>query len=109
MHRHHHFLVAIFTFAALCHFVHAAPNYLLTRDGVAQNIPGYDGTTYQAIRFEPFCGTLGADGKFVVPLFNSDNCGPSVMNAYTNSTDHFALYDATGVRLEGAIVGPSVF
>jgi hypothetical protein len=92
-------------------YVWAADPYLqettsvLPRDGAASTITGYGRTTYQAIRYEPICGTL--DESFTNPI-SVGRC-TAVMDIYSNNTkDTLALYDETGVRLNSAIVGGGV-
>jgi hypothetical protein len=84
---------------------HSRDELVLPRDGAAVNILGYGQTTYQAIRYEPLCGTL--DESFKSPI-SIGRC-TAVMDVYSNNTvDTMALYDETGVRLSGAIVGGGV-
>ncbi|KAG8824970.1 hypothetical protein FRC17_008906 [Serendipita sp. 399] len=72
------------------------------RDGIVQGITAYDGMIYQAIRWEPICGT--------VVLFPSypdltQNCAGAV-SAYRNITEPIiAYYDISGVRLLQAGIG----
>ncbi|KAG8824969.1 hypothetical protein FRC17_008905 [Serendipita sp. 399] len=72
------------------------------RDGLVQNIPGYGGLIYQAIRWEPLCGTLGG-----LPL--DLNLGSSCIQAlygYSNITDNsIAYFDTSGIRYEKAGIG----
>lgn len=82
-----------------------ATKSVLPRDGAASAITGYGRTTYQAIRYEPICGTL--DEGFVNPI-SVGHC-TAVMDIYSNNTkDTLALYDETGVRLNSTIVGRGV-
>jgi hypothetical protein len=79
--------------------------FLMPMDGIVNGIMGYPGLVYQAIRYEPLCGNLGADARFSSPLDMTDYCIPA-MEAFGNNTeDTLALYDTTGSRLNNARVG----
>jgi hypothetical protein len=70
--------------------------------GPATAIIGYGTTNYQAIRYEPVCGTL--DDHLTNP-FSLGHCSAAIEVYSNNTKDTLALYDETGVRLMGAIVG----
>ena len=77
-------------------------DHVLPANGAATAIIGYGTTNYQAIRYEPLCGTL--DDHYTNPI-SIGHCS-AAMQVYSNNTkDTVALYDETGVRLNGAIVG----
>ena len=59
---------------------------------------------YQAIRYEPLCGNLGTDPRYSTSFDISGRCTPA-MEAFGNTVDTVAIYDTTGTRLRGAIVG----
>jgi hypothetical protein len=78
---------------------------LLPRDGPVSDLVGYSGMAYHAIRYEPLCGNLGTGSWFSQPRGATDLCTPA-MDAFGNNTaDALAIYDPTGVRLEGGVVG----
>jgi len=80
---------------------------LMVRDGPVtdDDFIGYLKSSYQAIRYEPLCGTLGADARFKTPFSLSGRCTPPMEAFSNNSADHLAFYDTTGVRLKNAVVG----
>ena len=82
--------------------VHAALVRALARDGLVSGPAGYPGTVYQAIRYEPLCGTLG---DYTTGYVAYGRCDRIVMDIYSNNTDTFAIYDESGVRLAGVIIG----
>jgi hypothetical protein len=80
-------------------------DHALPMNGPVTAIIGYGTTNYQAIRYEPLCGTL--DDHLTNP-FSIGHCD-TAMQVYSNNTkDTVALYDETGVHLEGAIVGGGI-
>ncbi|KAK6353959.1 hypothetical protein TWF730_008379 [Orbilia blumenaviensis] len=78
---------------------HAASLVLLSRDG-SGSVQGWEGTSYQAIRYEPLCGNLGTADYYRQVYALSPYCQPAI-EVFTNITDSFGLYDNTGVRLRG--------
>ena len=76
----------------------------IVRDGLSSALTGYGGTAFQATRYEPLCGTLG-EASDRTSSFSIQRCGPVVMNAYSNISDPFAVYDESGVRLTSVVVG----
>ena len=87
-----------------CSSVFGYLDHTLPRDGLVTSPIGYPGVTYQSIRYEPLCGTLGTDARFSNP-FAIGHCD-SVIDVYSNnSIDRLAFYDESGVRLVGAVVG----
>jgi hypothetical protein len=77
----------------------------LARDGPANNIMGWPGLFYQASRFEPLCGNLGDDHRYEEILDISGRCTPP-MDAFGNdSAATLGIYDSTGARIEGGVVG----
>ncbi|KAK6529424.1 hypothetical protein TWF281_008600 [Arthrobotrys megalospora] len=95
----------LFVISALFHFLsfsqlsHAASQYLLARDR-SGTIPGFEGLSYQAIRWEPLCGNLGTAEGYRQVYEWSPFCRPAI-EVFTNITDNFGLYDRTGLRLRG--------
>lgn len=74
----------------------------MVRDGAVSELTGYPGTTYQAIRYEPICGSIGSGEQYAVPIDAGSRC-TAAMNTFGNDTiSAFAVYDATGVLLESA-------
>ncbi|TGJ69209.1 hypothetical protein EYR41_005265 [Orbilia oligospora] len=72
---------------------------LLSRDDIG-SIHGWEGLTYQAIRYEPLCGSLGSADYYRQVYAFSPSCQPAT-EIFTNTTDNFAIYDFTGIRLRG--------
>ena len=73
----------------------------LVRDGVASDIKGYKGTSWQAIRYEPLCGNLGQGAVYASSLDVGDKC-TAAMNAFGNSSSEvLSVYDLTGTKLQG--------
>src|SRR5271167_1124543 len=72
----------------------------LPRNGIG-GLVGYGSTVYQAIDYEPVCGTL--DNAMTQSFDVSGLCGPA-MSSYNVSSDRYAFYDQTGVRLSVAPV-----
>lgn len=96
-------LIGVIWFASLV----SAWSQLLVRDGPVSDTSmiGYSGCTYQAVRYEPLCGTLGTDSRFQRPITMTENCTPA-MDVFSNNThDLLAFYDITGVRLKNAVLG----
>lgn len=80
---------------------------LMARDGAVSDtsLIGYIGTSYQAIRYEPLCGTLGSDVRFQKTIDMTDQCVPAMEFFSNNTVDRLAFYDTTGVRLKNVVVG----
>ena len=80
----------------------------IPRDGPVSSLTGYPGVSYQAVRYEPLCGTLGTDSRFDSPFQIGNYCGPAG-DAFGNDTSAtLAFYDTTGTQLTGVIVGNGV-
>jgi hypothetical protein len=77
---------------------------LLTMNGVG-SLTGYPGLVYQAIRYEPLCGSLGTGDFYTNPHTLTDRCTPAIESFGNNTEDTVALYDITGSRLKDARVG----
>ncbi|KAK6510562.1 hypothetical protein TWF506_009667 [Arthrobotrys conoides] len=80
-------------------FNNASSLILLSRDDVG-SIHGWEGLTYQAIRYEPLCGSLGSADYYRQVYSFSPTC-LSATEIFTNTTHDFAIYDFTGIRLRG--------
>ncbi|KAH6666029.1 hypothetical protein B0J14DRAFT_491596 [Halenospora varia] len=79
----------------------------MIRDGAVSDtdLIGYSGTNYQAIRYEPLCGTLGTNDRFKNKIDMTEHCTAAMQLFSNNSVDHLAFYDTTGVRLKNVVVG----
>ncbi|KAK6511704.1 hypothetical protein TWF481_000610 [Arthrobotrys musiformis] len=95
------FVVRIFLLHFLLFFnpIYAATLTLLSRDG-SSTIQGWEGLSYQAIRYEPLCGNLGTADYYRQSYTYAPFCLPAT-EVFTNITDSFAIYDGTGIRLKG--------
>jgi hypothetical protein len=80
---------------------------LMPLDGAITGITGYPGLSYQAVRYEPLCGTFGTDSRYEQPIDISEYCDPAI-EAYAKNEDTIALYDTTGVRLRDTRVGGGI-
>lgn len=60
-------------------------------------IDGYNGLIYRAVDYVPVCGVLGLQRD---DIDEGTTCQPAI-GEYQNTTDVTAMYDATGVRLNG--------
>jgi len=67
----------------------------ITKDGIA-TIIGYSGTTYQAVRYIPVCGTLGPTST--APISVTSQCDPA-MSVFNTTSAIFSFFDITGVLL----------
>jgi hypothetical protein len=85
-----------------------AYTYYLHREGAVSDLVGYLGLSYQAIRYEPLCGTLGTDERFDSTIRFGVHCGSAGDAFGNNSASTLAFYDTTGVELQGAIVGNGI-
>ncbi|KAH8761828.1 hypothetical protein F5882DRAFT_415821 [Hyaloscypha sp. PMI_1271] len=90
-----------------CANVAISTMHLMARDGPVSDIDliGYIGTSYQAIRYEPLCGSLGSDSRFQKTIDMTERCVPAMQLFSNNTVDRLAFYDITGVRLKNAVVG----
>jgi len=79
----------------------------LVRDGPATDIVGYKGMSYQAIHYQPLCGSLGSGEQYSTTIQIGDKC-TAAMDVFGNTTGadaNMAVYDLTGVRLKDGQVG----
>ncbi|KAK6335090.1 hypothetical protein TWF718_010531 [Orbilia javanica] len=82
-------------------FNNAEELILLPREGDTL-IRGWEGLSYQAIRYEPLCGNLGTADYYRQVYSYSPFCQPAT-EEFTNATDSsFAVYDSTGILLRGS-------
>jgi hypothetical protein len=61
--------------------------------------------TYQAIHYQPLCGSLGSGAQYETPIQVGDKCTVAMDVFGNNSADFMAIYDLTGVRLKDGQVG----
>jgi hypothetical protein len=99
------FLRSLLAFAFLLAPASAVFKQQLIRDGPATNVVGYKGMTYQAIRYQPLCGNLGAGAQYSTTVEIGDKCGAAMDVFGNNTADAMAVYDLTGVRLKDGQVG----
>ncbi|KAG8818229.1 hypothetical protein FRC18_000200 [Serendipita sp. 400] len=93
-------LVLIFLFLCTIPFVAFAG---IVRDGLVTDVSGWTALVYQAIRWEPLCGTLGPLDSNLV---NVGTYCTAAVQAYRNFTgNHIAYFDAGGTLLVNAGIG----
>ncbi|KAG8852431.1 hypothetical protein FRB91_006526 [Serendipita sp. 411] len=75
----------------------------IIRDGLVTDVPGWGALVYQAIRWEPLCGTLGGLDPNLV---NVGTYCTAAVRAYRNyTTNRIAYFDAGGTLLVNTGIG----
>ncbi|KAG8824966.1 hypothetical protein FRC17_008902, partial [Serendipita sp. 399] len=75
----------------------------VVRDGLVQDVPGWSGLVYRAIRWEPICGVLGTLNP---NLANFGTYCVEPVRAYRNVSDNrIAYFDPSGRRFVQAGIG----
>jgi hypothetical protein len=84
-----------------CITVLAQTPYVMNRDGLIINIPGWTGMSFHSERWEPLCGSVVTPPSDAY-LDHGDYCIGAIDSYRNDTVNTLAYYDESGVKLIGA-------